>query len=665
MNQRLKHACLYALPLLIVIAHSNFFYTRLAAAQNQTESEEPSDITVYNLSNAPVYVATYCKNLLTGSSKRNSELTMIPTEGSGKLKRPSSSVRCARYLTFSHKPEDLTDSLSKNTLANLGSVGIGTTSGGIIASSFYITAENGKLKGYSSLTFKTKKTLARTKALLRTFYDTELQMALQKSLHFKKDAHGLEVARVRISDTIPTQEATFLAKRKLINKTALEKLLAQKLNGSYIPTIAFVSSGGGVRALISSLGMHVGAEKTDLLDCVTYDVGLSGGSWFVGLWQQSQLSPSKFKERMQPIIARGMNPTRKDNFTLSEIQNILNGLMLRKAAQQPTTMVTLWGAILANRYLSPYEPYSQDIFFSELYDRIADAQVPFPILAAVSGRFADLGVDLEKAEWFEFSPVEAGGIGNWLGNANIPMWALGRTFKDNQSIDTKPEYDLGQLMGICGSAFAFTMGRAFAETVGNISMQIAFTLSQTIGEELAAVKRFSVGKVPNFTKDIPTSIVRDFDDLRLVDAGMSFNIPVPPVLHPKRKADIMIIMDASAGEIGAPLQKAEHYARLHNLPFPKISYDTLKAKALNIFESGDPNVPTIIHLSRVVDQNNITYPSFVSKSYTTNIPTGKFQYTADEFNRLSGVTETNLIQSIDTIKEAITRKINLHGGFAE
>lgn len=660
MNRRLKHVCFWAAPLLILLAHSNFFYTRLTAGQTQADNEK-GDLTLFNKSNAPVYAATYCKNIATSNSKRTSSVIMIPANESAHLDRPSSSAKCARYIIFSYAPEQLTESLSKKALAKLGSVGIGATSGGIISSKFYIQEKNGKLSGSSS----TLEHLLRTKTILKTLYDTELQMALQKSLHYKHDPHQSDVAEVRIGDQIPVKEAEFIAKRKQINKAALEKLLGKKLNGSYIPTIAFVSSGGGARALISSLGMHVGAEKTGLLDCITYDAGLSGGSWSVGLWQQSQVTPSKFKEIMQPIMARGLNPTRADNFTLTEIQNILNGLMFRKATQQPVTLVTLWGAMLANRYLSPYEPYSQDIFFSELYEKIADAQFPFPILAAVNGRFADLGVNLEKAEWFEFTPLEAGGSGNWLGHAHIPMWAFGRTFKDNQSIDSKAEYDLGQLMGICGSAFAFTMGRAFAETVGKISVKLANTITQTLGEELVANARVSVGKVPNFTKNVPGSIVKDFDDLRLVDAGMSFNIPIPSVLHAKRKADIMIIMDASGGTIGKALKLAEGYAQHHNLDFPLISYDEIKTKALNIYEGNKTDTPTIIHLSRAVDRNNIQYPSFIPQGYSTEISTGQFQYSADEFNNLSGITEENLVQNLSLIKEAISKKIELHNGFAQ
>lgn len=662
MNQKFKHAYLYAFSIFIIIAHANFFYARLAAGQNQNNETTSSALTLFNLSNVPLYAATYCKNLITSSSKRTSTIIMIPANKSETLERPSISTTCARYIVFSYSPNDLPSSLSKKALATLGSVGIGTTTGGIVASSYYLTSKNGKLKGYSSTAFKTIETLTKTKAFLQTFYNTELQMALTKSLHYKNNPRDLEVAYVRISDQIPAQEAEFIAKRKQINRVALEKLLGKKLNGSYIPTIAFVSSGGGARALISSLGMHVGAEKTNLLDCITYDAGLSGGSWFISLWQQSQRTPSKFKELMQPIMALGLKP---DKVSLSGMQNILNGLMFRKASQQPATLVTLYGAVLAHRYLSPYAPYSQDILFSELYDRIADAHMPFPILAAINGRFADLGIHLETAEWFEFTPIEAGGIGDWLGNAHIPMWALGRTFKNNQSIDNKAEYDLGQLMGICGSAFAFSVGRAFAESIGKINMQFAYLISQSIGEELVGKARVSVGKVPNFTQDVQGSIAKDFDNLRLVDAGMSFNIPVPSLVHPKRKADIMIIMDASDTNIGEALKSAEKYAQRHKLAFPRITYNTMATQALNIFESNNQNEPFIIHLSRIVDKKNVPYPSFIPKDYSTQISTLQFQYTADEFNRLSGVTEANLVQSLDAIKQAIIKKIELHNGFAE
>ena len=194
---------------------------------------------------------------------------------------------------------------------------------------------------------------------------------------------------------------------------------------------------------------------------------------------------------------------------------------------------------------------------------------------------------------------------------------------------------------------------------------MAHTISKAIGKELSGTARLSVGKVPNFTKDVPKSIVKEYDDLRLVDGGMAFNIPIPSVIHPKRKADIIIVMDASDGMIGKALKKSEIYAKHHKLLLPPINYDQMEKQALNIFASDTPNIPTVIHLSRVVDRKHVLYPSSVPKDYSSKVPTLKFQYSPDEFNRLTDVTEANLAQSIEPIKAAIIRKIEQHSGFAQ
>ena len=55
----------------------------------------------------------------------------------------------------------------------------------------------------------------------------------------------------------------------------------------------------------------------------------------------------------------------------------------------------------------------------------------------------------------------------------------------------------------------------------------------------------------------------------------------------------------------------------------------------------------------VVQFDFLSNPSLIPQDYSTEISTGQFQYSADEFNRLSGVTEENLVQSLVELKRDI------------
>ncbi len=646
---------------LIFLLHF-FCYTTL-----QSATKDDGLINVYNMSNSTVYVATYCSTPITGSSSRTSEIYTLPSDGMVRVPRAARTLTCTRNLRFSYHETDLLEKLDKKS--TVGSVGIGTTTGGRLSNSFYIIPLKGVLHGYSALALKGKDILLKITAMLKATLAAMLKSSVEKSLLLKDNPHVDELAQVRISESLPEEEATFVQQRKIMVKSALEKFLGRKLNGSYIPTIACINSGGGARALIGALGFHVGLEQMGLLDAVMYDVGLSGGSWFVSLWHQSNSNVAAFKRSLQPIVAKGIDPTRAHTITFDDTKQITRAVAVRKASQQPTSFVTLYGAMLANHYLSPYKPRTQAVLFSSLYGRADMLKRPFPIITCVDGHAADIGTTSHIMGWFEISPVEASGVGPWLGNASIATWAFGRHFENNESIDMSPEYDMGQLMGICGSAFAGTLGRAFTQ-IPIISVPLHYVLKATIGEDFGATKRISVGKVPNFTQHIADSTIRHKKDLRLVDAAMAFNIPVPIVLHEKRKADIIFIFDMS-GDIeitnaSDTLGLTEKYAQHHGLAFPKISYDTVAKQALSVFSDPENRtVPTVLYMPRIIDRKNITYPGFIPQKFSTILPTLQFQYDAQAFNNLSGVTEANMVGSKQQIIDAITRNIEMHNGFAE
>lgn len=630
-----------------------FFITFLVVVQHYLCADDI--ITVYNKTNNTLFVRVYCEPIFSESEDvKAGNLYELVKDGSQEILRPAKKVTCTRHLAFAHDKDLLPERMTKKKFHTLSSIGIGLTTAGRMFDTFYITSEGGILKGFNTLTWQPYQLLSE--------YDQSL---LKKSSFANDNPYKDRVAQIRIGADVCKEEMDYVSRRQERVKIALEKFLGRKLNGSFIPKIAFINSGGGARAFISSIGWHVGAQEIDLLDAVTYDIGLSGGSWFINCWLLSGQQPSEFKKMMQPLMNKELFPS-GNRFAPDELQEFFNALMIRDALRQPITLVNLWGALLANRYLAPYGNKRQEVPFSTLIDPLS-VDKPFPIVTAVSGHVSDLKANKKYMHWFEMTPFEVGAIGDWLGHAHIPTWGFGRVYNQKGfSEDNNPQYDVGLIMGICGSAFAISYARTYEEVIksGAASISMFGTSGDKIADmiidklipknvqKIAIAKRISVAKVPNFAKDVAKSSVKD-DTLRLADAGIAFNLPIAPALE--RKVDMLILFDASETIKMAPeLQVAEQYIRTQGYKFPQLSFDSLEKRPVTIFvDQKDKQVPVVAYMPRIDP----------SEKVDTAFDIMKFNYSPLEFNMLSGVTESNMRASEDAIKQALIDLIERHNGF--
>lgn len=170
----------------------------------------------------------------------------------------------------------------------------------------------------------------------------------------------------------------------------------------------------------------------------------------------------------------------------------------------------------------------------------------------------------------------------------------------------------------------------------------------------------------------------------MVDAGLTFNSPYPLVLRPQRGVDVILSFDFSARDSDQTppfkeLLLAEKWAKLNRLPFPPIDpgvVDREGLKELYIFQDpDDPHCPVVLHFPLV----NINFRHFKAPGVpretkaeeefadfdifddpTAPFSTFNFTYTAQNFQRLSKLTEFNTLHSMDEIKavlaEVIARK---------
>ena len=167
--------------------------------------------------------------------------------------------------------------------------------------------------------------------------------------------------------------------------------------------------------------------------------------------------------------------------------------------------------------------------------------------------------------------------------------------------------------------------------------------------------------------------------IQLVDAGLDFNLPYPPISgqRPQRAADVIIFLDASKTIKDAPsLRKAEQYARRHNLKFPKINYTGIATRVVSVFKDKDPQLPIVVYMPRVVDkQLHKKYAQDpIGAAYVRALEdfdiddctrdgfcqTGNMQYTAEQSRQLSTFAEFNMWASRDTLvsvlRDALKRK---------
>ncbi|KAM3841952.1 cytosolic phospholipase A2 isoform 1-T2 [Vipera latastei] len=172
--------------------------------------------------------------------------------------------------------------------------------------------------------------------------------------------------------------------------------------------------------------------------------------------------------------------------------------------------------------------------------------------------------------------------------------------------------------------------------------------------------------------------------IHVVDSGLTFNLPYPLILRPQRGVDLIISFDFSArpSDSSPPFKEillAEKWAKMNNLPFPKIDpnvFDREGLKECYVFKPKNPaseiDCPTIIHFVLAnINFRNYKTPGVPRETQEekdfadfdifddpdTPFSTFNFQYSNEAFSRMHDLMEFNTLNNLDVIKEAITDSI--------
>ncbi|KIW62334.1 hypothetical protein PV04_10515 [Phialophora macrospora] len=399
-------------------------------------------------------------------------------------------------------------------------------------------------------------------------------------------------ATVRVGESLGKDELEFRRKRKQHVVKALAKYLGideKDIHPDDVPTIAMCGSGGGLRAMVAGTSSYLSAQEAGLFDCVTYTAGVSGSCWLQTLFYSS-LGKQDHRQLLKHIKSRiGTHiafppPALKLVTSAPTNKYILSGFIEKLKGDPGASfgLVDIYSLLLAARLLVPHGDLAvndADLKLSNQRTYIENGEYPMPIYTAVRH---EIPVDVEVKDaaksdvalkeqvrevarkeawfqWFEMHPWEV-----WCEEfgAGIPTWSLGRPFHNGRNVVpetgvTLPEIRQSLLLGIWGSAFCATLSHYYKEIKPALLGMVGFDginmLLEGKNEDLIKIHPIDPATIPNFVHGMdgqlpstcPDSVFKT-SHLQLMDAGMSNNLPIYPLLRPGRDVDILIAFDASA-----------------------------------------------------------------------------------------------------------------------
>lgn len=558
------------------------------------------------------------------------------------LDRPNRWFGADRQLVFVEDQSLLNDTLTSQELDVLKPLLVGNLQG----NSFYIaTDDDGAYHGYTALEWND---------IEQPWHEAQ-QEVLKALPAIAQNPYSQMAATVRTGNDLCDGEVACVKSRIAYIQQALAKTNSAPVQN--IPNLSIICSGGGFRAMLYTVGALKGLQNTGILDLSTYLVGLSGSTWAIANWISSGISLGAFHDWLINNIDYNLDDTDENDFTLME-----EVLLTKYCAGQPIGFVDMYGSFIANELFDLYSNNKIMVHLSDQAKELTAGQLPFPLYTCISAQNPQ-----DEKLWYEFSPYEAGAP--WL-NAYVPTWAFGRKFQNGVSITNAPEQPMGTLLGTFGLAVGVTVEEMYS--YANISQQMSTALAKAIVTKILADygnDRPILAQYSNMVFGMADTIFNDQKIINIVDAGINCNLPYVPVSgqRPARKADILLVIDASAGTIGEELQGVQAYANANNLPFPPIDYTQIGQHAVSVFkDANNPAAPIVIYVPIVVDEQLLAVhqndlPNFYSILHNFDIEdcinngvcnTFNFVYTCEQARRITALGEFNAMMAHDAVLQS-------------
>gem|GEM_PF-3198970 len=471
--------------------------------------------------------------------------------------------------------------------------------------------------------------------------------------------YGMEAIYVNRSPALSVSEKILLARKSQYTQAALSNFLGTPVKTDH-PRVALCTSGGGYRTMIYNSGALLALEDIGLLPAITYSAALSGSTWlFAPLIVQQPISLRDFAQKLKARVNRPFW-----NIETLHTDQILAALENIYLTHKKITPADLWGAIIVDRLMGDVDSigkWAQCVKLSDIARFLDSLTVPPPIPI-----FTTVCTDVYPYQWLETTPYT---MGDYLIGGFIPTYSFDSLFNTGICTSLLQEKPLSSFLGVFGSPYCASGGDilllisefAARHTTHRWLWDIIYKATEYIIKQAELSHwRFLPSHFYNFTFNLP--ILPDFpvspawtkEHLTIVDAGFDFNNPFPPLLHPERATDIILVCDASSDVtessglypslesstgVYPELEMARIYAHRHGLPFPLLDHPEVISEHLSIFH-GQPGVPTIIYYTNPVGFSTL-----------------KLSYTPEEFDQLSGTIYKLITSTKENIANAIKRKI--------
>ena len=250
------------------------------------------------------------------------------------------------------------------------------------------------------------------------------QMSQLRSEISSPDKHSAHTAHVM--HMLPEREQMILKSRAAKVRSALRDFLGESVEEQLVPSIGLACGGGGVRALLETVGWLSGAQASGLYDCLTYMSGLSGSTWALNTYLASARSMGEYKEHLKKRLAVSVTD-HVTALTSDDLRDFIKALGCIYYNRQKTSVVTIYGILLAQILLKGLVPNPYEMPLSALIPHLHNH--PFPLSTAVLGGEVALA-GFKHHPSYEFSPVSAG---SFELRSHVPLWAFGRVFQGGVS----------------------------------------------------------------------------------------------------------------------------------------------------------------------------------------------------------------------------------------
>uniref|UniRef100_A0A8C3FYM4 Phospholipase A2 n=1 Tax=Chrysemys picta bellii TaxID=8478 RepID=A0A8C3FYM4_CHRPI len=479
------------------------------------------------------------------------------------------------------------------------------------------------------------------------------------------------LSNVRLGFELCVEEQDFLHKRKKVVAAALKKVLQleEDLQDDEVPVVAFMTTGGGTRALTAMYAHLLSIQKLNVLDCISYITGLSGTTWTMSNlyedpdWSQKDMEASVSDARKHVIKNKFLAC-----FSVDRLKYYVKELHQRKQEGHKICFTDLWGLIIEAMLHDGEDQHK----LTDQQQALSHGQNPLPIYLVLNVTAVIPFLVTLSLEWMEFTPYE---VGLLKYGAFIRAENFGSEFFMGRLMKKLPE-----------SRICFLEGDLLSwKNVNKLTTRVVSppdSLSTVFRDVL--MLRPAVSEIHNFLKGCqmhnnylenefsrwkdceldchPNQLTGAADHLTLVDTAFAFETSYPPLMRPERKVDLILHFNYSSG--------SQIYFSEQGIPFPKIVPGEEEAKSpKECYIVGDkegPETPVVLLFPLVNDTfRNYKAPGVkrspsemaegeidvadINGSYNIN----NLRYSEEDFDKLAKLSYYNVQNNKDLILQAL------------